>query len=224
MDTIYELLIESGMWKSILSGLLVTLKISALSVVFGTMIGAVVCKLRMSRFKAVRLIFGFYIAVLRGMPVLMLLMMMYYVVFAKTAVEADIIAVITFSLNSSAYFAELMRSALLASDKGQVEAARTLGFSRVQAFFLVTLPQSVQIAKPVYESTVVNLIQWTSVVGYVTITDLTRVINTASSRTMQPVIMIVIGMLLYLGIAYLVKAVFFFTGKIRINKPKGEVK
>lgn len=224
MDTIYELLIESGMWKSILSGLLVTLKISALSVVFGTIIGAVVCKLRMSRFKAVRLIFGFYIAVLRGMPVLMLLMMMYYVVFAKTAVEADIIAVITFSLNSSAYFAELMRSALLASDKGQVEAARTLGFSRVQAFFLVTLPQSVQIAKPVYESTVVNLIQWTSVVGYVTITDLTRVINTASSRTMQPVIMIVIGMLLYLGIAYLVKAVFFFTGKIRINKPKGEVK
>ena len=224
MDMIYELLIESGMWKSILSGLLVTLKISALSVVFGTIIGAVVCKLRMSRFKAVRLIFGFYIAVLRGMPVLMLLMMMYYVVFAKTAVEADIIAVITFSLNSSAYFAELMRSALLASDKGQVEAARTLGFSRVQAFFLVTLPQSVQIAKPVYESTVVNLIQWTSVVGYVTITDLTRVINTASSRTMQPVIMIVIGMLLYLGIAYLVKAVFFFTGKIRINKPKGEVK
>ena len=224
MDTIYELLIESGMWKSILSGLLVTLKISALSVVFGTIIGAVVCKLRMSRFKAVRLIFGFYIAVLRGMPVLMLLMMMYYVVFAKTAVEADIIAVITFSLNSSAYFAELMRSALLASDKGQVEAARTLGFSRVQAFFLVTLPQSVQIAKPVYESTVVNLIQWTSVVGYVTITDLTRVINTASSRTMQPVVMIVIGMLLYLGIAYLVKAVFFFTGKIRINKPKGEVK
>ncbi len=224
MDMIYELLIESGMWKSILSGLLVTLKISALSVVFGTIIGAVVCKLRMSRFKAVRLIFGFYIAVLRGMPVLMLLMMMYYVVFAKTAVEADIIAVITFSLNSSAYFAELMRSALLASDKGQVEAARTLGFSRVQAFFLVTLPQSVQIAKPVYESTVVNLIQWTSVVGYVTITDLTRVINTASSRTMQPVIMIVIGMLLYLGIAYLVKGVFFFTGKIRINKPKGEVK
>lgn len=224
MDTIYELLIESGMWKSILSGLLVTLKISALSVVFGTIIGAVVCKLRMSRFKAVRLIFGFYIAVLRGMPVLMLLMMMYYVVFAKTTIEADIIAVITFSLNSSAYFAELMRSALLASDKGQVEAARTLGFSRAQAFFLVTLPQSVQIAKPVYESTVVNLIQWTSVVGYVTITDLTRVINTASSRTMQPVIMIVIGMLLYLGIAYLVKAVFFFTGKIRINKSKGEVK
>ena len=61
-------------------------------------------------------------------------------------------------------------------------------------------------------------------VGYVTITDLTRVINTASSRTMQPVIMVVTGMLLYLGIAYLVKAVFFFTGKIRINKPKGEVK
>jgi polar amino acid transport system permease protein/polar amino acid transport system substrate-binding protein len=114
-----------------------------------------------------------------------------------------------------------MRSALLASDKGQAEAARTLGFSRIQAFFLVTLPQAVDIARPVYESTVVNLIQWTSVVGYVTITDLTRVINTASSRTMQPVIMICLGMLLYLGIAYLVKAIFCFTGKKKTNRLKG---
>lgn len=220
MNNIYEMLMESGMWKSVLSGLLVTLKISALSVVFGTILGAAVCKLRMSRFKVLRVISGFYIAVLRGMPVLMLLMMMYYVVFAKTTVEADIVAVITFSLNSSAYFAELMRSALTASDKGQVEAARTLGFSRIQAFFLVTLPQAVHIAKPVYESTIVNLIQWTSVVGYVTITDLTRVINTASSRTMQPVIMITLGMLLYLGIAYIVKAIFYFTG---LPKKKQEV-
>ena len=221
MNKIYELLIESGMWKSVLSGLLVTLKISVLSVLFGTLLGGGICRLRMSRFRALRVVSGAYIAVLRGMPVLMLLMMMYYVVFARTDIEADIIAVITFSLNSSAYFAELMRSALLASDKGQVEAARTLGFSRIQAFFLVSLPQAVEIARPVYESTVINLIQWTSVVGYVTITDLTRVINTASSRTMQPVIMICVGMLLYLGVAYLVKAIFYFTGEIKKNKLKG---
>ena len=224
MNNIYELLIESGMWRSVLSGLLVTLKISALSVLFGTILGAGICRLRMSRFKVLRSVSGFYIAVLRGMPVLMLLMMMYYVVFARTEIEADIIAVITFSLNSSAYFAELMRSALMASDRGQVEAARTLGFSRVQAFFLVTLPQAVDIARPVYESTVVNLIQWTSVVGYVTITDLTRVINTASSRTMQPVIMICLGMLIYLGVAYLVKAIFYFTGRKKIKKLKGAEK
>ena len=221
MNKIYELLIESGMWKSVLSGLLVTLKISALSVLFGTILGAGICRLRMSRFRVLSRAAGFYIAVLRGMPVLMLLMMMYYVVFARSDMEADIIAVITFSLNSSAYFAELMRSALLASDKGQAEAARTLGFSRIQAFFLVTLPQAVDIARPVYESAVVNLIQWTSVVGYVTITDLTRVINTASSRTMQPVIMICLGMLLYLGIAYLVKAIFCFTGRKKTNRLKG---
>ena len=224
MNNIYELLIESGMWRSVLSGLLVTLKISALSVLFGTILGAGICRLRMSRFKVLRSVSGFYIAVLRGMPVLMLLMMMYYVVFARTEIEADIIAVITFSLNSSAYFAELMRSALMASDMGQVEAAITLGFSQVQAFFLVTLPQAVDIARPVYESTVVNLIQWTSVVGYVTITDLTRVINTASSRTMQPVIMICLGMLIYLGVAYLVKAIFYFTGRKKIKKLKGAEK
>ena len=67
------------------------------------------------------------------------------------------------------------------------------------------------IAKPVYQSTIVNLIQWTSVVGYVTITDLTRVINNVSSRTMQPFLVISVGMLLYLGLSYLVYGIFALT-------------
>ena len=76
---------------------------------------------------------------------------------------------------------------------------------------MVTLPQMLHIAKPVYQSTITNLIQWTSVVGYVTITDLTRVINNIASRTMQPLLTIIIGMLIYLGLSYLVFGIFALT-------------
>ena len=208
LDQIYNNLIKGGAWLTILNGLWATVKISGLSLVIGTVFAALVCAMRMSKMKPVRFIAQAYIAVLRGSPVLMLLMLMYYVVFARSPLDAVYVAVVAFALNIAAHIAELMRSALMATDKGQVEAARTLGFSSIAAFRLITLPQAAQIAKPVYQSTIVNLIQWTSVVGYVTITDLTRVINNISSRTMQPLFMIVAGMLIYLALAYIVFGLF----------------
>ena len=213
IDQIYKNLIAGGAWLTILTGLWTTVKISGLSLVFGTLFGALVCAMRMCKVKPLRWIAQLYIAVLRGSPVLMLLMLMYYVVFARSPLDAVYVAVAAFSLNIAAHIAELMRSSLMATDKGQVEAARTLGFSRVSAFGLVTLPQALHIAKPVYQSTIVNLIQWTSVVGYVTITDLTRVINNISSRTMQPLFMIVAGMLIYLALSYIVFGLFAISDK-----------
>ncbi len=208
LDQIYNNLVKGGAWLTILNGLWTTVQISGLSLVIGTVLAALICAMRMSKAKPVRLLAQLYIAVLRGSPVLMLLMLMYYVVFARSPLDAVYVAVVAFALNIAAHIAELMRSALMATDKGQVEAARTLGFSRLTAFRLITLPQAARIAKPVYQSTIVNLIQWTSVVGYVTITDLTRVINNISSRTMQPLFMIVAGMLLYLALAYIVFGLF----------------
>ena len=205
---LYKILIQGGSYWTILKGLQATVYISIMSLIFGTMLGAVICSLRMSKIKIFSIIANIYIVVLRGSPVLMLLMLMYYGVFASTSLEANTIAVITFSMNVAAHVAELLRAAITATDYGQVEAARTLGFSRFQAFYLITLPQSVKIAKPVYQSAVINLIQWTSVVGYVSITDLTRVINNIASRTMQPMITIIIGMLIYLGLAYVVHGIF----------------
>ena len=125
------------------------------------------------------------------------------------------VAVFTFALNVSAHVAELLRSALSASDRGQAEAARTLGFSAWDTFRLITLPQVLRIAKPVYQSTIVNLIQWTSVVGYVTITDLTRVINNIASRTMQPLLTITIGMLIYLALSYIIFGLFALSDKLK---------
>ena len=207
-EILYRILIQGGSYMTILKGLRATVNISVFSLLFGTLLGAVVCALRMSRLRILNIPAKIYIVILRGSPVLMLLMLMYYGVFARSSMEAATIAIITFSLNVAAHVAELLRASISATDHGQVEAARTLGFSAWQAFRLVTLPQVVTIAKPVYQSTVVNLIQWTSVVGYVSITDLTRVINNIASRTMQPMITIIIGMLIYLGLAYIVHGLF----------------
>ena len=207
-EILYRILIQGGSYMTILKGLNATVQISLFSLIFGTLLGALICALRMSRIRIINTIAALYIVLLRGSPVLMLLMLMYYGVFARSSLEAQTIAVITFSMNVSAHVAELLRASISATDHGQVEAARTLGFSAWQAFRLVTLPQVIRIAKPVYQSTVVNLIQWTSVVGYVSITDLTRVINNIASRTMQPMITIIIGMLIYLALAYIVHGIF----------------
>ena len=207
-EILYRILIQGGSYRVILTGLGATLNISAFSLILGTLLGSVICALRMSSIKIFRFFAGAYIVILRGSPVLMLLMLMYYGMFAGSDLEAETVAVITFSLNVAAHVAELLRASINATDYGQVEAARTLGFSKAQAFRLITLPQVIRIAKPVYQSTTVNLIQWTSVVGYVSITDLTRVINNIASRTMQPMITIIIGMLIYLLFAYVVHGFF----------------
>ena len=217
-DKLYKILIKGDSWKTILGGLWVTIQISALALLLGTVLGALICLLRTRKNPLIRGIASVYIAVLRGTPVLMLLLLLYYGVLASAGIAPVMVAVITFALNVSAHVAELLRSALAAADKGQAEAARTLGFSAWSTFRLITLKQMLHIAKPVYQSTITNLIQWTSVVGYVTITDLTRVINNTASRTMQPLLTIIIGMLIYLALSYIVFGLFYLSDRIQQRK------
>ena len=220
-DKLYKILIQGGSWKTILGGLWVTVQISVFALILGTALGAVVCLLRTRKNPVLRGVASVYIAILRGTPVLMLLLLLYYGVFAKAGLKPVTVAVVTFALNVSAHVAELLRAALDAADRGQAEAARTLGFNAWTTFRLVTLPQVLRIAKPVYQSTIVNLIQWTSVVGYVTITDLTRVINNTASRTMQPLLTISIGMLIYLALSYIVFGIFALSDKATAKKRGG---
>ena len=123
------------------------------------------------------------------------------------------VAVIAFALNSAAHVDEIMKSALSAVDEGQVRAARTLGFSKWQAFCYVTLPQAATIARPVYQSAVINTLQWTSVVGYITISDLTRVINQLGARASKPFFSLFLGMAIYLLIGYLIHLIFWLSAR-----------
>ena len=222
-DKLYKILIKGDSWKTILGGLGVTVQISLYALLLGTVLGTLLCLLRTRKNPIARGIVSVYIAILRGTPVLMLLLLLYYGIFARAGLTPITVAVFTFALNVSAHVAELLRSALEAADKGQAEAARTLGFSAWSTFRLVTLPQVLRIAKPVYQSTIVNLIQWTSVVGYVTITDLTRVINNTASRTMQPLLTIIIGMLIYLALSYIIFGLFALSDKIKAKRREAAV-
>ena len=213
VDSFSKNLIAGDAYLIVLKGLWITVLISALGLFFGTIFGGLLCWLRMSGIKFLSKISQFVIAVLRGSPVLLLLMLLYYVAFADSRIDAVFIAVIAFSLNSGAHIAEVMRSALEAVDKKQLEAARMLGISRSKAFFAITLPQAGKIAKPVYQSAIINLIQWTSVVGYVTITDLTRTVNNIGARTGDPFFALFFGILIYLGLSYSVYALFTIGGK-----------
>ena len=217
-DKLYKILIKGDSWKTILGGLGVTVQISLCALLLGTALGALLCLLRTRKNPLAKGAASVYIAIMQGTPVLMLLLLLYYGVFARAGLRPVVVAVFTFALNVSAHVAELLRSALEAADKGQAEAARTLGFSAWSTFRLVTLPQVLRIAKPVYQSTIVNLIQWTSVVGYVTITDLTRVINNTASRTMQPLLTIIIGMLIYLALSYIIFGIFALSDKIKAKR------
>lgn len=201
-------LIAGDAYLVVLNGLWVTILISGLGLLLGTLFGALLCAMRMSKIKILYGTSKFIIAVLRGSPVLLLLMVLYYVVFAYSRINPVYIAVLGFAFNSGAHIAELMRSALEATDKKQLEAARMLGFSKLKAFAYITLPQAGKIAKPVYQGTIVNTIQWTSVVGYITITDLTRTVNNLGARTGDPFFPLFFGILIYLGLSYLVYALF----------------
>lgn len=208
---IFDNLIAGGMWLTILKGLLVTVTISLLGLVSGTLLGGLFCAARMSPHKYLNVPAKIIISFMRGTPVLLLLMVMYYVVFRNIRIDSMFVAVMAFGLNSGAHIAEIMRSALEAVDKMQVEAARMLGAPKTMAFAYIALPQAVTIAKPVYQNAIVSLIQWTSVVGYVAITDLTRTVNSIGSRTGDPFLALFLGMLLYLALSYLVYGIFMIS-------------
>ena len=108
-EKLYTVLIKGDSWKTILGGLGVTIQISALALLLGTVLGALVCFLRTRRNPIIRTIASMYIAILRGTPVLMLLLLLYYGVFARTPIAPVMVAVITFALNVSAHVAELLR-------------------------------------------------------------------------------------------------------------------
>lgn len=214
-DTLYSFrfFLSNTSMPVVWSGLRTTLFITAAGILLGTLLAAALCAASRSRWRLLRMMEQIYSVVIRGVPVLMLLLFLFYVAFARSGLSALTVAVIAFALNSAAHVDEIMKSALSAVDEGQVRAARTLGFSKWQAFCYVTLPQAATIARPVYQSAVINTLQWTSVVGYITISDLTRVINQLGARASKPFFSLFLGMAIYLLIGYLIHLIFWLSAR-----------
>jgi polar amino acid transport system permease protein/polar amino acid transport system substrate-binding protein len=211
MEFFYNNFIGGGAYKPFLSGIGVTLAVTIAALILGTLLGAGLCAMARCCYKPLQFIARWFTILVRGTPVLLLLMLFYYVILAPIRTDALYTAFIAFGLNAAAHIGEIMRSAVSSVDPGQVEAAWSLGYSRAGAFWLVTFPQAVVFARPVYQNAIVNILQWTSVVGYISLADLTRVVNNMGSRTGQPFIALAAGILFYLAIAGLVTILFRIT-------------
>jgi polar amino acid transport system substrate-binding protein len=197
MDSLHSTFFKEARWKLILHGLWTTVLVSVFATLLGTLLGAGVCFLRMSDHWLPRQIGRFYIAVVRGLPVLLLLMLIFYVGFARIDVNPLLVAIIAFGMNFAAYVAEMFRSGVEGVDRGQHEAGIAMGFTPVQTFFYITLPQAVRRILPVYRGEFISLVKMTSIVGYIGVQDLTKASDIIRSRTFEAFFPLVMVALIY---------------------------
>lgn len=185
-------------WKMVLDGLSVTVIISVCALILGTLLAFLVCYLSMSRYKVLNWIAKIYITILRGTPMVVLLMISFYIIFAQVNIDPVLVAIIAFGLNGGAFNGEILRASILTVDKGQIEAARSMGFSALGAFRIVTLPQAARVALPVYKSEFINMMKQTAVVGYISVVDLTKVGDIIRSKTFEAFFPLLAVALIYL--------------------------
>lgn len=196
-------MVEEGRWKMILWGLWETVVISFWSLIFGTILGSGICYLGMRKNRFAQGFAKVYVDFMRGIPILVFLMILFYVVFSSAGLSARGVAVIAFSLNFAAFAGEMFRSGIEGVDKGQYEAAWAMGFSKIKTFFWVILPQSLRQIIPVYKGEAVSLIKNTSIVGYIAIQDLTKVSDIIRSRTFDAFFPLLIITVMYFLLAWL---------------------
>ncbi len=195
-------IIQEHRYLLLLDGFNTTVLISVLSTIFGTLLGSLVCFMRMSKNVMLSLPAKLFISILRGTPVLVFLMLIFYVVFASVNIDPVLVAVIAFGMNFAAYVAEIFRTGIASIDKGQSEAGISLGFSKVRTFLYIILPQTIQRILPVYKGEFIALVKMTSIVGYIAVQDLTKASDIIRSRTFDAFFPLIMVAILYFIISW----------------------
>ena len=203
-ESFYSNLIAEHRYRMILDGLQVTLLITFCAAVLGTLLGGLVCWARMSRRAWLRRTAMIYIDLMRGTPVLVLLMLMYYVFMAPIEATGAVVAIVTFAMNLSAYIGEMLRSGIEGIGKGQREAGLALGLMPRQVFIGIILPQVVRKIMPVYLGEVITLLKGTSIVGYIAVMDMTRASDLIRSRTFDAFFPLIMTAAIYFLVAWLI--------------------
>ena len=188
-------------------GLETTVLLSLASTIFGTALGALVCFMRMSAKPVLRWPASAYIAAVRGTPLVVLLMVIFYVVFASVNINPVLVAVVAFGMNFAAYVSEMFRSGIEGVDRGQTEAGIAMGFTPAQTFGYIVLPQMVRRVLPVYKGEFISMIKMTSIVGYIAVSDLTKASDIIRSRTFDAFFPLILVAVLYFMIAWLLMLV-----------------
>lgn len=187
-ERIQRTLIDENRWISILHGLLVTMVITLGGFLLANLLGALFCAMSLSKKKGFKLLSGIYSGLMQGLPIVVILMILYYVVFAHSKISNILVAVIGFGLVFGAYMAQLFEAGIAGVDRGQTEAALAIGFTKRQAFRFVVIPQAARAILPSYFSNLISMMKGTAVVGYIAVTDLTRVGDIIRSNTYEAII------------------------------------
>ena len=175
--------IRESRWRLFLSGILTTLVITVVSILAGTLLGFGVFMACRGGNRIANWITGLFVWLVQGMPVVVLLMILYYIIFGSLHISGTIVSIIGFTIIFGAWTFELVRSSTAAVDFGQTEAAYSLGYTDLQAFFKVVLPQALPLIMPAYKGNISALMKATSVVGYIAVQDLTKMADIVRSRT-----------------------------------------
>ena len=193
-----------------MKGLKITILISLLSTLIGTLFGAFICYLRMQDNPLLSLMAKAYIKIIGGIPELVLLLIFYYVIFTSDIFSPVFLSVLAFGLNFAARISEIYRTSIESVDTGQNEAGIASGFNKIETFIYIILPQALKRMLPLYEGRLINLIWWTSVVGYIAIQDLTMAGKIVRSQTMDSFIPFLTVGILYMLIAWLVSSLISY--------------
>lgn len=199
--------IREDRWKLILQGVMVTCFITVLSAVFGTILSFLVCVFRATGSGLANGIANVYVKLLQGTPMVVVLMILYYLIFGRMGFSPIAVAIIGFTLNLGAYGSEIIRSGIESVDKGQREAALALGYNEAQAFADFVLPQAAVHFLPVYRGELVSLLKSTAIVGYIAIQDLTKMSDIIRSRTYDAFFPLIATALIYFILAHIISTV-----------------
>jgi arginine/lysine/histidine transport system permease protein len=180
--------INDDRWLYIVDGLKVTLTITFFAVVIGICIGFIVGIIRSThdktgKCKILNVLCKIYLTVIRGTPVVIQLLIIYFVVFGSVRIDKVFVAIVAFGINSGAYVAEIIRSGIMSIDEGQFEAGRSLGFNYMHTMRYIILPQAVKNVLPALGNEFIVLLKETSVAGYIAIADLTKAGDIIRSQT-----------------------------------------
>ena len=200
---LYATFIEEDRYMMLVDGLKSTLIITVGALLIGVVLGAIIAIIRycgedIPFMKPLCRLCDLYTTVIRGIPVVVVLLIFYFVILKRS--DGIVVGIVTFGINSSAYMAELMRSGIQAVDPGQMEAGRSLGMSQLQTTWKIILPQAMKNILPAIGNEMIALLKETSVAGYVAVSDLTRAGNLIRNNTYDAVNPLLVVALTYLAL------------------------
>jgi len=215
-DRFYLNFIKDDRWMYIVDGLKVTLLVTFFAVLIGIVIGFLVATVRSTydktgKLKILNILCQIYLTVIRGTPVVVQLLIIYFVIFGNVNIDKIPVAIMAFGFNSGAYVAEIFRSGIMSIDGGQFEAGRSLGFNYVQTMRYIIMPQAFKNVLPALVNEMIVLIKETAIIGYIGEQDLTKAAMVIQSRTFEAFIPLITAAVIYLALVMLLT---FFMNKL----------